>query len=85
MLPGDYIAMKLSGEINTSISGLSEGILWNFKENKIADMLLKYYGINPDIIPETLPSFSDQVVIKKNIAVELGFKTGIKITYRAGD
>jgi xylulokinase len=85
MLPGDYIAMKLSGEINTTITGLSEGILWNFKENKTANMLLDYYGIDSNLIPDIIPVFSNEVKINSAVAEELGLKPGIKISYRAGD
>ena len=85
MLPGDYIAMKLTGEINTTVSGLSEGILWDFKEDKIADIVLDYYGIERNIIPDIVPTFSVQGELSKNAASELGLKPGIKIAYRAGD
>ncbi len=85
MLPGDYIAMKLSGEIKTTASGLSEGILWNFKENKVADMLLDYYGFDSSFIPEIVPTFSVQGVVNAKAAAELGLAEGTKISYRAGD
>lgn len=85
MLPGDYIAMKLSGEINTTISGLSEGIIWDFKKNSIADDLLKYYLIDKELIPEIVPTFANQSILNKTAAKELGLKPGIPISYRAGD
>jgi len=85
MLPGDYIAMKLSGEIKTTASGLSEGILWNFKENAVADMLLDYYGFEKSFIPEIVPTFSVQGVVNAKSAAELGLAEGTKISYRAGD
>ena len=85
MLPGDYIAMKLSGEINTTASGLSEGILWDFKQNKVADMLLDHYGISADFIPEIVPTFSVQGLVSEAAAKELGLAAGTKIGYRAGD
>lgn len=85
MLPGDYIAMKLSGEIKTTAGNLSEGILWNFKENKVADMLLDYYGFDKSFIPEIVPTFSVQSVLSTEAAAELGLAPGIKISYRAGD
>ena len=44
MLPGDYIAMKLTGNINTTSTGLSECILWDFIDNQPAKLLLNYYG-----------------------------------------
>jgi len=85
MLPGDYIAMKLSGEIKTTASGLSEGMLWNFKENAVADLLLDYYGLEKSFIPEIVPTFSVQGVVNAKAAAELGLAEGTKISYRAGD
>jgi xylulokinase len=85
MLPGDYIAMKLSGDIKTTASGLSEGILWNFKENAIAESILNYYGFDHSIIPEIVPTFSVQSVVNAEAAAELGLTEGTKISYRAGD
>ncbi len=85
MLPGDYIAMKLSGEVKTTASGLSEGILWNFRENKVADLLLDYYGFEKSFIPEIAPTFSVQGELSHQAADELGLVPGIKISYRAGD
>jgi xylulokinase len=85
MLPGDYIAMKLSGEIKTTASGLSEGILWNFRENAVADLLLDYYGFEKSFIPEIVPTFSVQGVVNAEAAAELGLAEGTKISYRAGD
>ena len=85
MLPGDYIAMKLTGEINTTVSGLSEGIFWDFKKYNIADFLLNYYGLDPDFIPVVVPTFTEQVKLSKTAAGDLGLKPGIKVAYRAGD
>lgn len=85
MLPGDYIAMKLSGEIKTTAGNLSEGILWNFKENAVAKMLLNYYGFPESFIPEIVPTFSVQSLVSEVAAKELGLVPGIKISYRAGD
>jgi xylulokinase len=85
MLPGDYIAMKLSGEIKTTAGNLSEGILWNFKENAVADLLLNYYRLEKSFIPEIAPTFSVQSVVSAKAAAELGLAPGTKISYRAGD
>ncbi len=85
MLPGDYIAMRLTGEINTTVTGLSEGIFWNFPDDRIADFLLDYYGIQQDFIPEIVPAFGMQGKLLNEVANELGLKPGIPITYRAGD
>ncbi|PTN07884.1 xylulokinase [Mangrovibacterium marinum] len=85
MLPGDYIAMKLSGEVKTTAGNLSEGILWNFKENSVAKMLIDYYGFEESFIPEIVPTFSVQSEVNETAAKELGLAPGIKISYRAGD
>jgi xylulokinase len=85
MLPGDYIAMKLTGEINTTISGLSEGIFWDFKNNELASFLLDHYGIKKDLVPTILPTFSEQGKVNAAAAAELGLKEGTPIAYRAGD
>lgn len=85
MLPGDYIAMKLSGEICTTVSGLSEGMFWDFKENRVADFLLDYYGFDKSILPDIRPTFSEQGQLSASAAAELGLKQGISISYRAGD
>lgn len=85
MLPGDYVAMKMTGEIKTTFSGLSEGIIWDYKKHKLAKLLLDYYGISEDLIAEAVPTFSVQGELTKNAANELGLKAGTKISYRAGD
>jgi xylulokinase len=85
MLPGDYIAMKLTGEINTTISGLSEGIFWDFKDNTIAFKLLEYYGIDSHLLPEIVPTFSVQGKLTSPAAAALGISPDIPIAYRAGD
>lgn len=85
MLPGDYIAMKLSGVINTTISGLSEGILWNFNENRLNTELLEHYGIPFHLVPEVKNTFDNHSYLKDDIAKQLGINYGIPITYKAGD
>ena len=85
MLPGDYIAMKLSGEVCTTVSGLSEGMLWDFAENSTADLLMDYYGFDKGLIPEIRPTFSEQGRVSEAAAAELGLAAGIPITYRGGD
>ncbi len=85
MLPGDFIAMKMTGEITTTISGLSEGILWDFRENRIADFLLKDLGFDQSLIPEVHNTFHQSGVLKPDAAKELGLEEGIPVAYRAGD
>ena len=85
MLPGDYLAMRLSGVVNTTVSGLSEGMFWDFKNNCVAKFLLDYYGISESLIPDINPTFSKQCVVSKEAAEELGLVAGTPITYRGGD
>ncbi|MCH5241101.1 MAG: carbohydrate kinase [Muribaculaceae bacterium] len=85
MLPGDYIAMRLSGDINTTIEGLSECMLWDFKNKKPATFLLDYFGIDESLIPELTPTFGVQSKVSSIAARELGLKEGTPISYRAGD
>ena len=85
MLPGDYIAMKLSGEVKTTISGLSEGMLWDFKTKKPAKFLLDYFGFDENMLADIVPTFAIQSVVPKEAAAELGLKEGTPISYRAGD
>ena len=85
MLPGDYIAMRLSGEVNTTISGLSEGMFWDFKEKRPADFLMRYFGFSDDVLAPIVPTFSVQSELSESAAAELGLRAGTPISYRAGD
>lgn len=85
MLPGDYIAMKLTGEITTTISGLSEGMFWDFNNNRIAAFLLDHYGVSIGFIPEIVDTFSIQGQVTQTAAIETGLSPGIAVAYRAGD
>lgn len=85
MLSGDYIAMKLSGVINTTISGLSEGMFWDFKNKETAGFLLDYFGFDWGVIADIVPTFGVQCEVCASAAEELGLKAGTPISYRAGD
>ena len=85
MLPGDYVAYRLSGEMQTTISGLTEGIMWDFKRNELANKLLDYYGFSSDLIPAIVDTFSEQAKVSTSIADELGLAPGTPISFRAGD
>ncbi len=85
MLPGDFIAMKLSGEITTTTTGLSEGILWNFEEDTPAKFLMENYGFSESLLPKIVPVFGNQSNLSKTAADKIGLQQGIPITYRAGD
>ncbi len=85
MLPGDYLAMRLSGTVNTTISGLSEGMFWDFREKRVADFLMQYFGFDNSLVPDIVPTFSVQSEVCAAAAAELGLKEGTPISYRAGD
>lgn len=85
MLPGDYIALKLTGEVTTTKNGLSEGMLWDYKENEVANWLLEYYGIDTSLTPNIVENFTNQGVINAEGSAASGLPAGIPIVYRAGD
>lgn len=85
MLPGDYIAMRLTGEILTTYTGLSEGIFWDFASGGISRELMDHFGFSDEILPKAVPSFSLQGQLTASTAIELGLKAGIPVSYRAGD
>lgn len=85
MLPGDYLAMMLTGSITTSASSLSEGIFWDFKENKVSSDVMNFFGFSNDIIPEIKDVFSEHGYLSDAIAQQLNLKTGIPVSYKAGD
>ncbi len=85
MLPGDYMAYKLSGTINTTVSGLSEGIFWDFKNKEVASFLMEYYGLNANLVPDIVETFGEQSYVNEKGAEESGLKVGTPILYRAGD
>lgn len=85
MLPGDFLAMKLSGEVQTTASGLSEGIFWNFEERTLSSDVINGFGFDPGLIPDLVPNMGIQCTVSKTAANELSLPAGIPIAYRAGD
>ena len=85
MLPGDYIALRMTGKAATTASGLSEGIAWDFKTEAPAQFLFDYFGFDTGLIPEIVPTFGQQGNLRAEIAAELRLAEGTPVTYRAGD
>lgn len=85
MLPGDFIAMKLTGISTTSISALSEGVLWDFRNGEISGQVMRHFGFEYNIFPEVFPVFSEHGRLKSEIASALGLSPGVPVTYKAGD
>ena len=85
MLPGDYIAMRLTDAVCTTVSGLSEGIFWDFEKNEPSAPLLEYFGFDETVLPLRKPTFGVQGTLTRKAAEALGLTEGIPVTYRAGD
>jgi xylulokinase len=85
MLPGDFIAMKLTGEITTSVSALSEGVFWDFRKDEISSDIMAHYGLSDDLIPPIRPLFSEHGHLKNTVAKLLGLTPGIPVSYKSGD
>jgi xylulokinase len=85
MLPGDYIALRLTGELSTSFTGLSEGIFWDFTKEQVSSELMNYYGFSSDILCGSDSSFSIKGRLLKSVSAGLGLPEGIPVSYRAGD
>jgi xylulokinase len=85
MLPGDFIAMRLTGDITTTPSALSEGIFWDFKEEEISKDVMRYFNFKKNIIPVIKDVFSTHGFLQEDIAAKLGLKQGIPVSYKAGD
>lgn len=85
MLPGDFIAMRMTGDCTTTISALSEGVLWDFKENKISEAIINYFGFDASVFPAIHPLFAPHGYLKDSIAAQLSLTAGIPVSYKAGD
>lgn len=85
MLPGDYIAMKLTGEITTSICALSEGVFWDFKNNQLSELIINHFGFGKSIFPQIQPVFSNHGKLKNKVADDLGLSNTVTVTYKSGD
>ena len=85
MLPGDFIAMKLTGDITTSVAALSEGVFWDFKEQELSKDVFNYFGFDQSIIPEIKEVFTTHGNISTSVANQLSLQPGIPVTYKAGD
>ena len=85
LLPGDFIAMKLTGEPTITISALSEGIFWDFKEHSVSKDILEYFDFDPSFFPPEKPVFSEHGKLKEAVASRLSLTAGIPVTYKAGD
>jgi len=85
MLPGDFIAMKMTGECTTTASALSEGIFWDFKQNTISTDILNYFDFDPQLFPPIHQLFAVHGYLKDIVASRLSLKPGIPVSYKAGD
>lgn len=85
LLPGDYIALRLTGVASTTLTGLSEGIWWDYQHQQLSEALLQYYGFTETLLPPRVPIFGEQGHLTEQAAALLGLRAGIPVSYRAGD
>src|SRR5690606_30674086 len=85
MLPGDYLSMCLTKQINSNPSSISEGILWDFEKNDLSETLLAYYNIDKSLVPNIQPVFSNYGSLDRVVAQELGLSEHVIVTYKSGD
>lgn len=85
MLPGDYLALRLTGIPATTACGLGEMMLWDYSTNSNASSMMDYFSFPQSILPPLVPTFGEQGLLTEMAAKELGLKAGIPVTYRAGD
>lgn len=85
MLPGDFIAMKLTGDCTTTISALSEGVFWDFSRHRLSEEVFTYFGFDRSLVPEIRDVFAPHGKLKQELAESLSLTAGIPVTYKAGD
>lgn len=85
MLPGDFIAYKFTNKITTTNTGLSEGVLWDFKKEQLSETIINHYGFDADLFPEVVPVFANQGQISTEMAQAFGFSSEAIVSYRSGD
>ncbi len=85
LLPGDFINFKLTGAINTTVSGLSEGVFWDFQKNQVSEALMEFYGFDFGLLPQLTPTIGEQGFLNAQAADQLGLALGTPVGYRAGD
>lgn len=85
MLPGDFIAMKLTGDVTTSIPALSEGIFWDYRNDELSKDVMNYYDLDTSFIPVVKNVFAEHGKISASIAGRLSLTPGVPVAYKAGD
>lgn len=85
LLPGDWLAMKLTGEACTTVPGLSEGMFWDFHDEEIAGFLLDFFGFDRSLLARVVPAFGEQGALCPAAASAWGLRAGTPVSYRAGD
>ena len=85
MLPGDYISMRMTGEVSTTFTGISEWIAWDYVEHRLSNEIFDAFRLDSSVMPEARPSFGNHGVLSEEAAGELGLRPGIPVFYKAGD
>jgi xylulokinase len=85
LLPGDFVALKLTGDCTTTASALSEGIFWDFEQHAVSGVLMNHFGFDKNLLPPIAPVFATHGFLKDTVATRLNLKAGIPVAYKAGD
>ncbi len=85
LLPGDYLSFRMTGTVSTTIPALSEGIFWDFREDRLSDDILGYFGFDPGLFPPVRDVFGEHGRVSPEAARALSLPAGIPVTYKAGD
>jgi xylulokinase len=85
ILPGDYIALKLTAKVGTTRSGLSEGVLCDLIAHDLAEDVLSALDIPHELVAPVGDNVGVFDIIAPDVAKQLGLPLGIPISYRAGD
>lgn len=85
LLPGDYIAVQLTGEPATTDCGLSEMALWHATEGRLAHEVLDALALDAALLPPRVPVAGEQGKLTPQAAAQLGLPAGIPLAYRCGD
>ncbi len=85
LLPKDYIRYKLSGTYATEVSDASGTALFNVKDRKWSDEIIKGLSINKDFLPPVFESSRISSYVSKEASEITGILQGVPIVGGGGD
>lgn len=84
-LPGDWLAARLTGQLNATVSGLSEGIFIDHSTGQISNDVLNAFSIDKNFIKQPGESFRRFGKVLPTWCDEFGFNADAEVCYVAGD